>query len=719
MKRVILKSVYSRLAPDGATSSFINQRRLSQHQARTYQLLKEPALDVVFNTALTGDGKSLAAYLPALRDNRFTMGLYPTNELSRDQESQVDNYVSQLSLTQHKQRVCRLSSEQLTEYASASGVSRQGELLRQLQEREILLTNPDIYHLIMNGYYLRHSDARDKVFSTLVKNFSLTVFDEFHIFSAPQIVSVVNSMLLTRATHSTGRKFLFLSATPSRQLRENLERAGLRYEIVEGEYRHALTAEADTVNLNEYRRITHQIALSVDVIKRPDKTAEQWLIENAGEILIKFFREHPGTRCAVILNSVGAVKRCVNQLRPLLARHGLSIGENTGFSTKDERRESMTQDVLIGTSTIDIGVDFKINLLIFEATDAGNFIQRLGRLGRHDGYVNEQGKEIKFTDFQAYALVPQFIHERLFEKPDVASETLLRDGECYDRETFFAKVRDVYPAVNDFKRYAQRWGGLQSACVYLSLGQPEIKQAYEGIRNKLRSDYEKAFALNWKWQIGRVYSFQRGKQQDEKAILEVARSFRGSSELECAVIDQTVTDKQQQFKTYNLPGLLTNCLISEVLSPDKFKERAEKAGVRIEQFRYCKLYLVINGYRDTPMRWKFHLQSDLSQLADDRVRASTGISVSLDDNEWENEINRHLKRLKLVYYILRLDNFSAKRRANLPQLFSLFSLTDKRTFGDPQPSYSIAFGQDALLAETVFFYLNPLLSKVSDAVWIV
>ena len=379
----------------------------------------------------------------------------------------------------------------------------------------------------------------------------------------------------------------------------------------------------------------------------------------------------------------------------------------------------MTKDVLIGTSTIDIGVDFKINLLIFEATDAGNFIQRLGRLGRHDGYVNERGQEINFDNFQAYALVPQFIHERLFEKPDAANEVLLQDGGCYDRETFFAKVHEVYPPVNDFKRYAQRWGGLQSACVYLSLGRKEIKQAYEGVRQKLRSDYEKAFDLNWKWQLGRVFSFQKGERKYERDILEVARSFRGSSELECAVIDRTVTDEQQQLKTYNLPGLLTNCVISEVLSESDFRERVEKAGARMEPFRYCKLYLVINGYRNAPMRWHFHLQTDLSHVTEDRVRAGTGISVILEDTGWQNEINRHLRRKKLVYYIIRLDNFSAKRRANLPQLFSIYPLTDKYTSGDSQRSYSIAFGQDALMAETVFFYLNPLLTKVSDAVWIV
>jgi CRISPR-associated endonuclease/helicase Cas3 len=481
MRQVTLKKVFSKLASRDAADSFINDRRLLQHQAQTYRLLSDPNLDVIFNMALTGDGKSLSAYLPALRYDRCTMGLYPTNELSRDQESQVDGYVKELSLTPRPQRVCRLSGEQLTEYADEHNVSRQTELLRRIEQSEILLANPDIYHLIMNGYYLRQSDARDKVFNPLIKNFTLTVFDEFHIFTAPQIVSVVNAMLLTRATHAAGgRKFLFLSATPSEQLRVNLERAGLRYAIVEGEYQHALVDEATTIDQDEYRRITHQVSLFFDIITRPDKTAERWLIENVETVITKFFREHPGSRCAAILNSVGAVKRLVNQLRPMLQRHSISVGENTGFSTRDERRESMAKDVLIGTSTIDIGVDFKINLLIFEATDAGNFIQRLGRLGRHDGYENEQGEAIKFNAFHAYALVPQFIRERLFEKPDADGVTPLRDGDCYDRQAFFSKLRDVYPWVNDFKHYAKRWGGLQSACVYIPGTRSKRDQA--GIR---------------------------------------------------------------------------------------------------------------------------------------------------------------------------------------------------------------------------------------------
>jgi len=42
--------------------------------------------------------------------------------------------------------------------------------------------------------------------------------------------------------------------------------------------------------------------------------------------------------------------------------------------------------LVVGTSAVDVGVDFRIHLLIFEAGDSAIFVQRLGRLGRHSGF---------------------------------------------------------------------------------------------------------------------------------------------------------------------------------------------------------------------------------------------------------------------------------------------------------------------------------------------
>jgi CRISPR-associated endonuclease/helicase Cas3 len=64
---------------------------LSTHQVATYQALKSGNVDVVFNTAMTGDGKSLAGQLPTLLEDspRSLLAMYPTNELIGDQVHQV------------------------------------------------------------------------------------------------------------------------------------------------------------------------------------------------------------------------------------------------------------------------------------------------------------------------------------------------------------------------------------------------------------------------------------------------------------------------------------------------------------------------------------------------------------------------------------------------------------------------------------------------------
>jgi CRISPR-associated endonuclease/helicase Cas3 len=63
--------VYSKLAAEQDLSPEIKAKlptgwHLSAHQVATYQALKNSDADVVFNVTMTGDGKSLAAQLPAL-----------------------------------------------------------------------------------------------------------------------------------------------------------------------------------------------------------------------------------------------------------------------------------------------------------------------------------------------------------------------------------------------------------------------------------------------------------------------------------------------------------------------------------------------------------------------------------------------------------------------------------------------------------------------------
>ncbi|MFM5962391.1 MAG: type I-D CRISPR-associated helicase Cas3', partial [Dolichospermum sp.] len=149
-----------------------------------------------------------------------------------------------------------------------------------------------------------------------------------------------------------------------------------------------------------------------------------------------------------ILNSIAAVKKLLPKLKAIFEPKW-QVRENTGLTGETEKSQSVAEaDLLLGTSTIDVGVDFRINFLIFEAADAGNFIQRFGRLGRHKG----------FETYQAYALIPNFITARLFEDKSHP----LENEEIYDRITFTDAIRNYWTFKNEFEKYPQRWGSLQS-----------------------------------------------------------------------------------------------------------------------------------------------------------------------------------------------------------------------------------------------------------------
>ena len=92
MIQVSVKPVYSRKAKAVPIKNSPEGFESREHQIRTYEAINDSNVDVVFNTAMTGDGKSLAVYLPALTEGKSILAMYPTNELIKDQERQVQGY---------------------------------------------------------------------------------------------------------------------------------------------------------------------------------------------------------------------------------------------------------------------------------------------------------------------------------------------------------------------------------------------------------------------------------------------------------------------------------------------------------------------------------------------------------------------------------------------------------------------------------------------------
>jgi CRISPR-associated endonuclease/helicase Cas3 len=72
---------------------------------------------------------------------------------------------------------------------------------------------------------------------TMATNFDDLIFDEFHIFSMPQIVAAITAMLFfLEYMQDNAPRFLFSSATPDPTFLQMMNRAGIRFHEVRGVY---------------------------------------------------------------------------------------------------------------------------------------------------------------------------------------------------------------------------------------------------------------------------------------------------------------------------------------------------------------------------------------------------------------------------------------------------------------------------------------------------
>lgn len=690
---ITLKLVYSRIVPTPEGVKLPDNWSLSWHQAETFKALRDP-IDVVFNTAITGDGKTLTAYLQAMTGRTDTLAMYPTNELARDQEKQVRNY-KKLFQPEHDPQIYRLNRDILEDFVTTNQLpSKQSGLLNISNNSEILLSNPDIFHYIHDFRYLRRNkegkgDNADKLFRRIDEKYKLFVFDEFHIFSSPQISSITNSLLLIKHT-APSKKFLFLSATPNELLQEFLSRAGLKYKIIDPVFQGAYRFSSDSPS-NNWRQISQPITLTFPQKLEPNlRSSYEWLLENAETVILKFFQDHSGSKGAIILNSIATVKKLLPKFNDIFAPHGFKVGENTGLTGETEKSRSVEKaDILLGTSTIDVGVDFRINFLVFEGADAGNFIQRLGRLGRHKD----------FETYQAYALIPNFIVERLFERESAP----LQDGETYDRVTFTEAIRSSYPFLNEFKQYPKRWGGIQSACVYSELYQ--MRNQYPEAAKNFGNSIQNALGIR----LGQMYAqINRCKAEGKKKIIDEARIFRGSSQLDCGIYDATNSEEPERdrFKIYNLAGILTNFTF-ELWEKSNFIKRAEAAGIATSRFNEALCYLKLTGYQEVREDWRFNYSGDISEIAKaGSVQVLKGLEVWQPHGYGSNQISSALSNRGLVCFVSDRDRATLRAKLGLPIHFRAYPLADQYSLHG-RTSYTIAFGQSALLLETLLWHWKP------------
>ncbi len=658
--------VYSAYHP----SAQIGAVRLLKHQVATWDAFRDPAIDVVFNTAMTSDGKSLAGYIPAFQEGQHVIAMYPTNELVLDQFTALARYQHDLGV--RLPRYDTMYGAKISQLMREHDAQKRLEEVRKLLERNgIVLTNPDLVHLMLSHQY-GWDHQRKELAVTAGASFDYFLFDEFHVFGVPQAISVMNMLgyLLVnyREKPAERKKFVFLSATPSALLTNLLERGGIRYQVIKGSYA--------SEQREDYRCILQPCDLHLHEVSQ-DAPTESWVREHLDDML-RFFNEHPGSKAAILVYSVATARRLVGFLREYFKPYNIEIGENTGLASQEERQASYHKQILVGTSTVDIGVDFHINYLIFEASNAGSFLQRFGRLGRH----------AEFASYQAHALLPRFVLERLGEK--------FATGQEIEREQFNECMRDVFPVEQEFAGYTRRWGVVQAAQVLAELDGQKKRDANEAFSQALQEQYERFYAAD-KPVMPKALKKYWAYRTNALEIMEELSSFRGQSPLSCGVWDSDDT-----LKTYDLFFLLANANF-EVLTAEAFLQEVHKRGLDEHEFRKKHFYVKVWEYVAERQSLVLGLRHNLAENAHilHQVTVLDDFFVRDPRSTWLDQINRRLKTIKLPCLISPMGRNELRQRLKLGGIFPIYRLRDGW-----EQEYSVAFGEEALLLDSLLFFLK-------------
>lgn len=645
--------------------------RLMAHQWEVYRLLHESDVDVVFDTAMTGDGKTLAALLPLLRPFQGAVqsrGLYtyPTNELIRDQGIQVSAWAERFGAAIPAQT---LTGDELTDYQREHHVTRFNALLDQLQGRRCLITNPDLLHLLLSFHYISDTQNAATLAQRLLNRFQYLVFDEFHTYDAAQVTALLDALLFAKAhLGSFSFKVLFLSATPAGSLTEALEDAGLRVRNVAGRYVHGAG-----------NSLTHRLMLRGAhlEIHPNDDGVLAWCERNQDRIR-QFFRGHPGSRGVIIVNSVFTAHRLAYSLQQWLPE--LRVATNTGVTGRHQREVSHSADLVVATSTIDVGVDLHINLLIFESLGAGTFLQRLGRLGRHEGYDGHH-----FDTFLAIGLLPTYLAERLANV--FPSGSVITRGSLYDAVQTVDGA-GIFPEPNRFAGYLSRWGTIQSMQRLFVLGQRRNRGEYGELINRYQGLATRVFDYTRGNQARTLALFRR--DSTEKAVALELLALRGAGQLDIWVH----YPPERGVTAVNLFRLLAGTDFHLIT-------RAEAEAICHREVRTfhrpaLDLYAVIDGFLDernsVQLRFEGRFKDKPLNMASER----TGF-IALAAHQQIRQINRQLLRLPVTTMVSVSRPETLRRRWALPPLFGLHRVTDQ-TEGE----FSVAFGHDALLLDSLY-----------------
>lgn len=722
--------ISTRLAPLHYTkidAPFIFNLTPLEHQLNSLKAVEfamsEKRTLAIINASVTGSGKTLANYAYSLLHRPTpTIGIYPTNELIRDQErSLIDRGIDANELIRLDSVELDLWQQQLQAHAHA-------QVLHVItgnwtEFKPLVLTNPDILYLLMYNLYAYHRPYlayRERVLLNIINNYPILVFDEFHLYNVKQeanaaFIAATAARLAPEKPHI----FIFSSATPDlSRLKNYLQRVNIEICSVH-------TPPSASGEL---------VCEPIDIEILPADLSH-WLgretIEKEFGRVLHFLEKYPAGRGVFILDSVYEAKL----LAQSLANHfgWDQVGELHGYLDADARRGALERRFTVGTTTIDVGVDFTgkqaKDFIVFEARSAEQFMQRLGRIGR-------QRRGHQEVPNYALALVPEYVSNALQEK----YATLLQSPVC-SREDFSSAIRDAYTSPNLFTGYLTKYAPLEATAaanriikLYNTDIQPEytetLKQTVIDLfPHRDGSPFIFDSLRRRQWYIWKCLGDSKtqswninGKTVERETIyFRELEQFRGSSDLSCAIYD--LLDEARgffPFKIYHLPFVVRRTQFREIEEeaflkhlgrfqerfPDK-KEKVETFEKSLRKQQVLNYVVVRELVEGAPQKLNFEL--DLGEAIDstEQLYRFTTLQMHLqalppcsveNANEAIRKVNHETGWLG---WVSQQSPYDLARIHKLPPLFELFPLNVFGAGGGESKYWSLALGLSAIFMDSL------------------
>jgi len=665
------------------------------HQLKSYFFLtsRSNLPKIVFNTCGTGLGKTYSAALPLLELNdAYSVFIYPTNALIDDQYSTLTTLIKKLVI--NKQTVLKATARELVKYSKTRQIDRR-ELLEDFlsstySNLRILVTNPDLFYIALGLRFSKRYAA--KISIPLIQRFNNVIFDEFHLYNWKQLSNILFFMRVIAKFSEKQSNFVFLSATPSSEFlyevrrifndaeikiiteNENIDCKKTPYKVV-----------ADvTLEIHKYDNITYWFKSNINYIRNLIKKNLD-ILENDSE-----------SKIVIILNSVHSAQRVKKFLEDSLKDLPVTIGAWHGMN-RYTRTIEKDSNIIIGTSAIEVGIDFKAIVLIFEADNAASFIQRFGRVGR---VANKP--EWTNLDFKAIALIPTYVYNYIKRVLNGKGE-VSRDGlsrivyDAFEERTKFKRFKDKYAPI---EHYGISLGYVSNT--YNPRDREELQKIFEQIIYDVHPNVDLMEVKDLFDQYSRV-----------DGLLDELYQFRGSL-FEVPLFDKTLFKRDKfPFNIYNLFYCLRHFEFSiisrnEFMRLTKSVDREEDAykAFEFELHQLLKYdsnipFLYVTS-RDTKrsLYVKIHNENDLFT---EKVEIDNGFILSPAEKIYDTRkietlrrLNNWLSRKRLVYFLVEEDVYSLRNKLKLSPYFLLLPFEGSTFYGEISKG-SISFGLNAFL----------------------